>query len=407
MTSEAVYLVVFDLSKDVYAKAAKCNDSGLDDIMRCMDTVHTLKQSIENEIFPPVIFVGTHADCVKPDDPEEKMKCLSDSLCQNPLIDEHVVGHVAVDNTQVGQEAGEEDPEIVRLRQKILEVAKTMPNTKKEIPLHWLYIESQTEEKARSGEKYVSKETFKQDIVDKNCTPEEADDSEQILHFLHDRGTVVYHDCPNKPDGLVVLDPQWLVNVIRQILNVQPSKEDSMKVHKYKKQLHDKGILATQLFDHACKKLGVDEIKQSMIFIMEKFNLLCSCHSNNNQPVYLVPCMLTSKPQDEVMIQEDDSSSALYLRFETDYVPVGLFPKLVTLFRTWAASKTSCEQQQIFSNEACFILDDKNFLQLICHKSVIKLKVLCQDDSYGAEGCHSEIYRYAYHFVSLPSLSKS
>ena len=83
MTSEALYLLVFDLSKNVYASSGEENDSGLHDILRAMDTVHSFKQTIEGETFPPVILVGTHADCVTPDDPDKKMECLSERFCDN------------------------------------------------------------------------------------------------------------------------------------------------------------------------------------------------------------------------------------------------------------------------------------------------------------------------------------
>lgn len=395
MTPEAVYLLVFDLSKDLFVNAAECNDSSLDHMMRYMDTVHSssLKRSTDDHSFPHVILVGTHADCCVQEGAERRMEYLSARLLdsENPLIDEHVAGHFAVDNTQSGQASGKEDNEIVRLRQKVLEVANKMPHTKKEIPLHWLYIESAIEGKALR-EKYVPKGRFREEIVEKVCKSEETDDIEQILHFLHDRGTIVYQDGPDDPDGLVVLDPQWLVNVIRQILDVAQSKDESMKICKRRKQLQDKGILAEELLDHACEKLGVCEIKESLTVIMEKFNLLFRCQSIENQPEYLVPCMLTA--QKELSFIQATDSSPVYLTFGTDYVPLGLFPRLAAFFGVWAASKTSCKQQPIFANAACFILDDKNFLGLVCYKSVIKLNVWSHDNSlYGDSECHSEVCR--------------
>ena len=393
MSPDAVYLLVFDISKNLFTKEVECIDSSLDQIMRCMNTVHSLKQTADNESFPAVILVGTHADCVK-DGTESRMNCLSDRLCQNPLIAEHVVRHFTVDNTESGQASGREDPEIVRLRQTILEVAETMPHTKKEIPLHWLKIESTAEDKARKGVKYVTRREFKKDIIEKDCEIEEGDDVEQILNFLHDRGTIVYHHRQGNPDDLVVLDPQWLLDVIRQILNVTPSKDESMKIRKCRRQLKDKGILDTELLEHACKKLGVYEIKQSLLFIMEKFNLLCRCPSKENKPMFLVPCMLAEVPEGNIIPGiTADGSSPVYLTFDTDYVPERFFSRLVTLFGAWVASKTSCEQQQIHANAACFILDDKNFLGLVCYKSVIKLNVWSQDDSFRDSGCHSQVCR--------------
>ena len=124
---------MFDLSKNVYANSGEENDSGLHNILRAMDTVHSFKQTIERETFPPVILVGTHADCVTPDDPDKKMECLSERFCDNSLMKEHVRKSIVVNNTLA-------DSGIIRLRKLILEEAEMMPHTKKEIPLIWLYI---------------------------------------------------------------------------------------------------------------------------------------------------------------------------------------------------------------------------------------------------------------------------
>ena len=252
MTSDAVYLVVFDASKNMFDKEANCCDSSFHDIMRCVDTVRSLKLSADDGFSLPVFLVGTHADCVQ-DCFERKKKW----LYQSPLISEHVEQLFVVDNTQAGQVYKTEDLEIIRLRKRILKVAKTMPHTKKEIPLCWLKIEISIEQKAREGKKFVSRKSFKEEVVDKVCAIEESDVVEEILHFLHDRGTIVYHDHRKNPDGLVFLEPQWLVNVIRQLLSVVPSEDDNMKVRKLRIQLEEQGMLAAELIGHTCEKTGL------------------------------------------------------------------------------------------------------------------------------------------------------
>lgn len=76
MTPDAVYVLVFDLSKGLFDQAtAKDNengsatnseneDSNLDCIMRWMDILNSMRYSAADEILPPVLLVGTHADCV-------------------------------------------------------------------------------------------------------------------------------------------------------------------------------------------------------------------------------------------------------------------------------------------------------------------------------------------------------
>ena len=407
MSPEAVYVLVFDLSKNLFDKAGgnrgdnlsvpnlNSEDSNLDHIMRWMDMVHSLKYSSDAETLPPVILVGTHPDSVK-EDPDRIMDCLLDRFCKNRLLGEHIAGSVAVDNTRAGMALGQEDQGIVRLRQQILEVAKKLPHTKKEVPLQWLYIESRIQHQAQCGVKYISKLSFKEKIVEKDCKIQ-VGEVEPILNFLHDRGTIIYHENANNPNGLVVLDPQWLVNVLCKIITVIPSREEKINIRSHRKKLKEKGILAKELLDHACRQQGLTQVEQSLLFLMEKFNLLFRCPSVDNEEIYLVPCMLTAKPEEELIPPADDtSSSPMYVTFKTEYVPIGLFSRLVVLFGVWAATKRSCDQQQIFANAARFVLDGKNFLGLVCFKSVVKLHVWSQDklDPLCSDsGVHSEVLR--------------
>ena len=405
MSPEAVYVLVFDLSKKLFDKAGgngeeNCSipnpdseDSNLDHIMRWMDLVHSLKHSTDGETLPPVILVGTHADCVK-EDPERIMECLLDRFCKNTVLGKHVAGSTVVDNTRAGKELGQEDQRIARLRRLILKVANKMPHTKKEVPLQWLYIESKIQDKAQSGVKYIPKRSFKEEIVQNVCEIQGVGDVEPILHFLHDRGTVIYHEHANNPNGLVVLDPQWLVNVLCKIITaVTPSREEDIDIRSHRKRLREEGILAKELLDHACRELGVDQVQQSLLFLMEKVNLLFRYPSEDNKEIYLVPSMLTKRPGREIIPTANDAlSSPVYLTFETEYVPVGLFSQLAVYFGVWAAKKSSCKQQQIYANAARFVLEDKNFLGLSCFKSVIKLHLWSQDN-WCDSGFHSEVYR--------------
>ena len=84
MSSEAIYLLVVDLSKNLFATAQcrvkengreevtipapDCNDTNFDHIMRWLDLVHSLRRSRQ---MPPVILVGTHVDLVV--NPEQKL----------------------------------------------------------------------------------------------------------------------------------------------------------------------------------------------------------------------------------------------------------------------------------------------------------------------------------------------
>ncbi|KAJ7370536.1 hypothetical protein OS493_031821 [Desmophyllum pertusum] len=316
VSREAIYVLVIDLTKELSAIAQCCvkepdykeveilapdgNDTNLDHIMRWMDLVHSFKHVESGEILPPVILVGTHADLLQ-EDPGDKVTKVKDTICDTARdFSNHIIGKTfTVDNTLAGKQLDEEDPQIVSLRQEILKVGEGMPHTKVEVPLKWLQVENKVDDLASKETNYITREDFKKNICDEICQFEIEDDFEVLLHFLHDRGTVVYHGCANEKRSLVVLNPKWLVDILCQIITVEKQNEEQTRIYNLRKDLRNKGILHAQLLDDACERLKLKDVKESLLDIMKKFNLLCEYTSKEGSSIYLVPCMLTSKPDDK------------------------------------------------------------------------------------------------------------
>ena len=261
-----------------------------------------------------------------------------------------------------------------------------MPQTKIKVPLKWLQVEDKVIDEAKKGEQYTTRKRFRVELVDKICQFEKEDDYEHLLNFLHDRGTIVYHVYSENPDGLVVLDPQWLIDVLCKIISVKNQGEEGMDIFQLRQDLGEKGILHEDLLNHACNTLELTHIRESLLFLMKKFNLLCECRSNNDKPAFLVPCMLTATSEEDLICQTFDGVAPVYITFDTNYVPAGLFCRILVLFGEWAASKTpKCEQQQLFANAAQFIIGECICLGIFCYKSVIKVHTWTMDNSNPVE----------------------
>ena len=394
ISSKAIYILVFDLTKDLSA-IAQChvrgrgcgevrilapdsNDTNLDHIMRWMDLVHSFKHSENGEMLPPVILVGTHTDLVQ-GDPNDKMKNLLDNISDTMTVfSEHIKRTFTVDNTCAGRQHDEEDPQIVRLREEILKVGDRMPHTKMEVPLKWLQVESKVCDLASKGVNYITRENFKKNIYDNICQFETADDFEVLLLFLHDRGTAVYHGCADDPSSLVVLNPQWLSDVLCQIITVENQQKETTRIRNLRKKLGKCGVLDADLLDHSCKTLGVSAIKESLVNIMKKFNLLCEFNCKDDNTMYLVPCMLTSEREDNLKlnIPENQKPAPVFITFNTQYVPTGLFSRLVVLFAEFASRKVNCDQPQLNANYARFFIGDVTGVEFVCYKRVIKVNIL-------------------------------
>ena len=397
---EAVYLLVVDPTKDLSA-LAQClvkepgydevkipspdkNDTNLDHIMRWMDMVNSFKHEKNGEVLPPVILVGTHADHVQ-GDPGIMITSVKDIICETVReFSEHIIGKTfAVNNTLAGKEPEEEDSQVVALRKEILKVAETLPHTKVEVPLKWLQVENEVCNLASRGENYVTRQDFRKNICDEICKFEVEDDYEVLLHFLHDRGTVVYHGRAEDPGSVVFLNPKWLIDVLCQIITVEKQKEEKTVISNFRKDLGKYGILDAKLLDYSCKQLGIGDIKESLLFLMKKFNLLCEYTGKDGGSVYLVPCMLTSTPDDASMpdVSAEPGPAAVYVTFTTQYVPGGLFSRMVVLFLECLQRRIAPDLPKLWANFARFFVGDHTAVDFVCSKRVIKVHVWNYTDS--------------------------
>ena len=359
-----------------------------------MDLIHTLKKCDGNEesaselSHPPVIVVGTHADYV--DDPRKEILSAKRKLI-DVLGDDfakHIAEFLPVDNSKADKSAGEE--QIIALRKGILKLANQMPHTKKNIPLQWHRVEKEISQPAWQKKKYLEKNNFRNDIVSKYCTFDDENDFDELIYFLHARGSIVYHEHAGDKDGLVILDPQWLINVLCEIIKVKSHADEQICLIKAREHLQKKGVLGQELIDNACKNQNLSLIKKSLISLMEKFNLICKWPAKNTEDsLILVPCMLTTRGEEENEFDEMGSCTVpVYLTFSgTKFVPGGLFCRLVVLFGRWLSNPQYTHLYELHANKAQFALDKDHLLQLVCYKTVIKLHIFAHVDYTPSKHC--------------------
>ena len=410
MSSDDIYLLMFDLTKklsekavcrvnvehkELTAAARDGEDTNMDHLLRWMDLIHSLKKDFQSDgtSYPPVILVGTHADGA--DDPRKVI----DSVVEEKLVFDkktylpHIASHLPIENSKSGESDHEE--EIGELRKKILELADKIPHTKRKIPLQWHRVEKEISQPVWQKKKYLQREAFRKDIVSHHCTFNSEEDFDELVYFLHGRGTIVYHEHDKKKDGLVVLNPQWLINVLCEIIKVKPDKDEKAWIKEDRKELKNKGVLSGRLIDYTCSKENVDLIKDSLISLMDKFNLICKWpekteEKRTGESQVLVPCMLTTFYEGKKE-KEKENAAPIYLTFRTKYVPFGLFCRLVVLFGKTPQFNNTYE---LYANKARFALDNENHvLQLLCYKSVIKLQIFGNQSGTAPQELYDDVWR--------------
>ena len=206
LTSRAVYLLVYDLSRDpdeiaqplekqgVFEKIKEksCTKTNRDYLDYWMTSVSSQSSGIEDrdlysgstytvlpKTLPPVFLVCTHSD--KPfggNDPFELAIKLYGSLETKPYSTQLYDDVFVVDNTKSGMQM--ECSEVQRLRKCILDVIKELPHTNEYIPIKWLRYEKALEAVLDEGHKSITFEHARR-IASEIC---QIQDHEEFITVL-------------------------------------------------------------------------------------------------------------------------------------------------------------------------------------------------------------------------------
>ena len=184
---------------------------------------------------------------------------------------------------------------------------------------------------------------------------------------------------------MVILDPQWLVDVLKNVITVRRFKHTEHPVKDLWIQLEKTGILDEKLIDHAWRDLLENqESHNSLIAIMERLCLLSPWPSSKDSKQYLVPSMLMSPPTYDVLqLLDSVNIPSLFVTFASGRVHPGLFSRLILHFFRWCGEEWNSEMSpRLFQNFAIFhILPDQGISVIFwCHPSAIEVSLYSEDN---------------------------
>ena len=402
-TARAIYLLVYDLSRNPREKAipvrqgvfkefkdsysSRNNMDYLDSWMSSLASLvsHDEIQEVNSSEklppeLPPVFLVCTHADR----NYSGKSSAVVAAEIYGSLLEKSYSSHLfddvfAVDNTKSGSK--HECPEVVRLRSEVLSVAKELPQMTEEIPLKWLMFEKELKAKIKDGYKWIPLEEARQVAIEV-CHLSDEDEFMTLMKMLHGHRIIIHFDDTPKLNKIVVLDIQWLINEFKKVITIEPYHAGKgRKPHKnlwFK--LEKKGILDEKLLEHVWGPLyDQKEISESLIEIMEKFSLLCSWQSSDGEKQYLVPSMLMSHPSEGIIrLVKSSQIPSLYLTFNSSHVAIGLFPRMMLKLCQWCSKEWPTPRKpKFYKNFARFHIDPDSGCSviLLCHSSFIEIVV--------------------------------
>ena len=413
LTPRAIYLLVYDLSRDPRGRAKSVMRQGMftkfedsfdfrsnfDYLEFWMSSVASLaiedesdhqvpRSTLLPEKLPPVFLVCTHADVTYGGVNSTTLANEVFGSLQTKPYETHLYHNVfVVDNTKSGSEF--ECPEVRRLRKEVLDVAKELPQMKEAIPIKWLRYEKELQVMKDDGHKYIPLERAKL-VASEVCNIVDDEQFLTLLNFLHDQRILIHFADTPELNRLVVLDPQWLIDVFKEVITIRPYQGKEKEFKKLWFKLEKEGILEEKLLDHVWGPLfDSKETPESLIAIMEKFSLLCPLLSSDElcSKQYLVPSMLMSHPPEDIAkLIKSAHIPSLFLKFESGHILRGLFPRLVLQFFQWAKEESMTPvNPQLYHNFASFyISEDENCsVVLLCHSFSIEVVVHKGNSSHG------------------------
>ncbi|XP_067017530.1 uncharacterized protein [Acropora muricata] len=399
LSGRAVYILVYNLNKNLLARAEPCvrqgviessldnpnNETNLDNLLSWLVSVHNIRSSAKKNVAhqrkkpsylqPPVIIVGTNLD-----QPFEEVNTMEERI-KKSIVDKKYMKHVtapffAVDNKT------ESDESVQTLRQRIIEILKEEPYMGEEVPLRWFKFE-------RAVDALVAKQTYFMDldqlllVIRQFCQIEDKKEVTAMLNFYHDLGVIVKHG------QTVVLQAQWLIDLFKQLITVRPFDEANPSYREHWRDLEVNGILRMALVDQVFSTfMDKGLCKQDILDLMERHGLIAkfsiATDKNQDEQRYFVPTQLRSSPSALCEIKPSGCDPCpLVLHFLDGFVPHGLFPQLVSKFIHWCSENGLKETPQLFDNGArLFIGKQITFaLILVCRKRFIKIVLKTRNPS--------------------------
>ncbi|XP_062577173.1 uncharacterized protein LOC134239045 [Saccostrea cucullata] len=320
----------------------------------------------------PILVIGTQSDQVpKQEIPEKDLKA------RYPQIQSfHYVSSLT----------GDKIPE---LQKELLSVTLSQSYMGEKIPQVWLNLE-----------KKILGERAKHSILDYSVIEDFAiehgifdeKDVKQAIKFLDDLGTVQYFDNDFLRDK-VVINPQWIVNVMACVVSVKKSpiqKHDGRFLHDHIKEVWSS-------YD--------ESLHNWLLSLTEEFDLTFPLPG---KPINIVPCLLPLEPPPELTWPESDVEHGIRenkMLYKFAYLPAGLFNRAQVRLFNFSDGKI------IWKNGS--FLKKNNHLALIKQENDSELMVLVQGprpenilllvhevfESLILESFHGVIYDY---FVPCP-----
>ncbi|XP_063438358.1 uncharacterized protein LOC134719283 [Mytilus trossulus] len=366
VTSRGTFLLIFNGSRDIhenipeYTELPGCQGQRNTAVylIHWVNSVLTYcKTIVENKEYPKILCVATHKDLVK-GDVEEQRTSLENSI--EELFQNHGgKQHLQYKPLIFVNARNKEDEEIATLKKQLVDVALDHPRCGELMPTKFVPLELQLARNVEENKKILTMDELN-DINKQN--DKIALTSAQLKSFLkvnHALGKLIYFDEAGLRDN-VIIDPVFLVDVLRSIVTDDQFWPEHLK--EILKSLKESGKLLKKDLYKIWKQDCFREIwahKDYIVDMLVHLDIMCRPKDDEDgSDFFLVPCMISTKREDNQQIDHDRSIHLAY-RFKEEVVPPAILYRFIATFISIWKLRVSAKSNRlmIFTDSADVKID--------------------------------------------------
>ncbi|XP_072043680.1 uncharacterized protein [Amphiura filiformis] len=421
LSKRALFVVVFKLSEDEEEESK----SALYKLDFWMKSIYALlvedeesdKSKTEHywqtQLSPPIFLVGTHRNNLQGTSKLKKQKEeeIFNAIDKN-LKDKRYRSHIVPQQFAV-ENSLDDDKEIKKLKEKIIEVAKQQHYMGEEIPLRWLAFEGAVKEAVEKDIHYTT--------VDKVRTFEGAKDISDsdglrtMLQYYHDVGVILYFPNAGAPlCELVILDMQWLIDVFKCVITILEKEKRRAQDKPAWERLENEGILEDSLITFMWREFLKSEDEEenqqqklALIELMKKYYLIVpkNCTDPKNA-CYYVPARLRTDALKTCDLTEASAGHTVFFIDFFDFLTYGIFCQLLARAVSWSQEQEDIADK-VDLQEGIFPAGSSHTFQIQMCENMIKVTVIpyvddddCSESSQRTLGASGDISQKIRDFLS-------
>ena len=300
-----------------------------DDTPSGEDSASNTRSKKERPSKSKVMFIGTHRDMVSQEEFEEKDKLLQEKIKCTPFYKKGIIKYATEDQLMLpvdNMRGGQDEMDSIR---KILEKAIKESFEKVKIPASWLVLSLQMRAKKMRTMKLEECEELARKV---KISPSEL---QHALWFLHHRvGVLLYYPELEALKGTVICDIQVLydsaTNLIKNVFTFdEVGKTVSEKFRE--RALFSLKDVKKATSGHTDALIPLNKLVQLLEYL-GVLTIIDQSQGSNSQPTYFMPCVLKTATASELRVHScgDSDPAPLMIRYDCGYVPVGMFPSMIT-----------------------------------------------------------------------------